>query len=76
MIQHELTQLGFTEEESKVYLAALELGGSYASGIAKKAGVPRVNCYHTLDKLVRKGVMSTFIKNPVLRGAGGHQEHL
>jgi len=59
----ELEDLGLTEEESKVYLALLELGNSYVSAIAKKAGVHRVSCYHTLGNLVSKGLVSTFTKN-------------
>ena len=59
----DLEDLGLTEEEAKVYMAVLELGGSYVSAIAKKAGVHRVSCYHTLDNLVKKGIVSTFTKN-------------
>ncbi|EKD48276.1 MAG: transcriptional regulator TrmB [uncultured bacterium] len=59
----DLEDLGLTEEESKVYLALLELGSSYVSVIAKKAGVHRVSCYHTLGNLVDKGLVSTFTKN-------------
>ncbi len=61
----DLEELGLTEEEAKVYLAVLELGGSYVSVIAKKAGVHRVGCYHTLGNLVKKGVVSTFTKNNI-----------
>lgn len=59
----DLEDLGLSEEEAKVYMALLELGSSYVSSIAKKAGVHRVNCYHTLGNLVRKGVVSSFTKN-------------
>lgn len=59
----ELVDLGLSEEESKVYLATLELGGSYVSTIAKKAGVNRVACYHTLDNLLSKQLISTIKKN-------------
>lgn len=60
-----LEELGFTKEEAKVYLALLELGSAYVSTIAKKANIHRVSCYHTLDKLVRRGVVSTFERNNV-----------
>lgn len=63
MLISDLEQLGLSEEEAKVYLAVLELGGSYVSAIAKKAGVHRVGCYHTLDNLVRKGVVSSLTKD-------------
>jgi len=58
-----LTELGLTEEEAKVYLAVLELGGSYVSTIAKKANVNRVACYHTLDNLVKKDLIAIVTKN-------------
>lgn len=64
MIQ-ELTELGLSEEEAKVYLAALELGGSYVSTIAAKAGIQRVNCYYLLDKLIQKGLVKCFEKGKI-----------
>lgn len=62
----ELTNLGLTEEESKVYLGTLELGGSYASNIARKSGVNRATCYHTLNNLIQKGLVSSYTKGKVL----------
>lgn len=63
MIASDLEELGLSQEEAKVYLAVLELGGGFVSTIAKKAVVPRVNCYHTLGNLVKKGVVSNLMKN-------------
>lgn len=54
----QLIELGLYEDEAKVYLACLELGGGYVSAIAKRAQVHRVTCYHTLDNLVKKGLLS------------------
>ncbi len=65
ILSTKLQELGFTKEEARIYLALLELGSAYVSSIAKKAGVHRVSCYHTLDKLVRRGVVSSFEKNKV-----------
>ena len=65
MLVSDLEQLGLSEEEAKVYLAVLELGGSYVSAIAKKAGIHRVSCYHTLDNLKKKGVISSFTKDNI-----------
>ena len=65
MLVSDLEMLGLSEEEAKIYLAVLELGGSYVSAIAKKAGVHRVSCYHTLGNLVKKGVLSSFTKNNI-----------
>src|SRR3989338_10928687 len=61
----ELQELGFTKKEASVYLATLELGASAASIIARKAGIDRVNCYHLLENLMRKGFVSSFVKSHV-----------
>lgn len=53
-----LLDLGLYEDEAKVYLACLELGGGYVSSIAKRARVHRVTCYHTLENLIKKGLVS------------------
>lgn len=61
----ELIKIGLTSEEAKVYLACLEINGGPASVIAKKAGVHRVSCYHTLEKLLSKQLLSQYNKNGV-----------
>lgn len=63
---NELVELGLSTEEAKIYLAILELGGSYASNIAKKAGVNRATCYHTLNNLKQKGLLNSYIKGKTL----------
>lgn len=62
----DLINLGLSPEEAKVYLAILELGGSYASNIARKAGINRATCYHTLDNLKQKGLLNSYTKGKVL----------
>lgn len=61
----ELTHLGLSEEEAKVYLACLEVNGGPVSVIARKAGVHRVGCYHTLENLLSKKLLSQFNRNGV-----------
>ena len=73
---NELIQLGLTPEEAKVYLATLELGGSYASNIARKAGLNRASCYHTLNNLKKKGLLSSFNKGKILWFNAEHPEKL
>ena len=63
MLSTDLMELGLSKKEADVYLAILELGGSYVSLIAKKAGINRVACYHTLGSLVRMGVVSSYTQN-------------
>ncbi|PJC36739.1 hypothetical protein CO046_04150 [Candidatus Peregrinibacteria bacterium CG_4_9_14_0_2_um_filter_53_11] len=53
-----LSELGLPLKEAKVYLAVLELGGAPVREVAKKAGVDRVNCYHLLDNLTEKQLVS------------------
>lgn len=61
----ELQKLGLSPEETKVYLACLEMNGGPVSVIARKAGVHRVSCYHTLENLRRKQLLSMFTKNGI-----------
>ncbi|MCX6733363.1 MAG: hypothetical protein NTX63_00960 [Candidatus Peregrinibacteria bacterium] len=61
----ELMQLGLTDEEARVYLACVEIGGGPVSIVAKRAKVHRVSCYHTLENLEKKGFLSQFNKNGV-----------
>ena len=61
----DLLDFGLTNEEARVYIGILELGGSYVSAIAKKAGVHRVVCYKILEGLVTKGLVNRFTKNNV-----------
>lgn len=60
-----LTELGFSEEESQIYLALLELGGAAASNVARKTGIPRVNCYYLLGELKKRGLVSEVVRNKI-----------
>lgn len=52
-----LQKLGFSPNESKVYLAALETGAAGAQEIALKAGVKRTTGYSVLTYLVNRGIV-------------------
>jgi|CXWL01.1.fsa_nt_gi sugar-specific transcriptional regulator TrmB len=67
MANLDLEQLGLNAEESQVYLALLELGSNVVSVIAKKAKISRVNCYHILDKLTQKGLVTSFTQDKIKR---------
>jgi len=59
-----LKKMGFSENETKVYLASLETGLSSAQAIAKKAGVRRTTAYSVLSYLVNRGVVAkTLVRN-------------
>jgi len=58
VLASKLTEIGFSEDEAKIYLALLELGGAYASNIARKTQINRVNVYYILNELKKRGIVS------------------
>ncbi|MFA4872468.1 MAG: helix-turn-helix domain-containing protein [Patescibacteria group bacterium] len=58
-IENILKNMGFSENEAKVYLASLEAGVSSAQDIAKKAKIKRTTAYSVLSDLMRKGFVHT-----------------
>ncbi|MBT4384988.1 hypothetical protein HOD30_04555 [Candidatus Peregrinibacteria bacterium] len=60
-----LIGIGLTEKETSVYLAALEIGESTASDIAQRAKLNRVSTYDILEKLMKRGFISAYIKNRI-----------
>ena len=50
-----LQDIGFSEEEAKIYLAGLKLGTAKVSEIAKEAEIPRTSVYNYLKKLIESG---------------------
>lgn len=63
MLKSDLQHLGLSKDETNVYLTVVELGGAFASSIARRAKVPRVNCYHILDKLKKKQLITSYTKD-------------
>lgn len=57
-LDKELTGLGLSPKEAKVYLALLELGTASAQAIARRAGIVRPTTYVILETLARKGLAS------------------
>ncbi len=49
--------LGFSENETKIYLAALETGLTSAQNIADKAELKRTTVYSVLDALIKKNII-------------------
>ena len=62
MLKKELKNAGLSENESRVYLAALELGETNISRIAKKSGIKRTTTYLVIDTLRSKGLINTYKK--------------
>lgn len=58
MFEELLTQNGFSKNESKVYLAALELGEAPLARIASKAKLQRSTVYSLVDEMKKRGLLS------------------
>jgi len=59
----ELKEAGLTDNESKVYLALIDLGPSLAGQIARKTGMHRRTVYDTIEMLIEKGLIGYIQKN-------------
>ena len=57
-----LKEFGLTSNESKTYLAALELGQTTVQELGKKAKIKRTTVYTTLEGLKQKGELKRGIK--------------
>jgi len=55
-----LQSLGLDETTQKVYLVLLRRADATASQIARAAGVNRTSCYHILENLHEKGLISVY----------------
>ncbi len=53
-----LTQLGLSENEARVYLAALSLGPTTALKISRQSGIKRSTVYANLSSLTDKGLIN------------------
>ncbi len=62
MLKNLLSGLNFSEKESLVYLALLEVGSGKAQEIAKKTGLNRTTVYDIFETLMQKGLVSKFKK--------------
>ena len=54
---NELTRIGFTEYEAKVYLALLEEHPATGYQLSKSAGIPRSMVYEALGRLECRGAV-------------------
>ncbi len=57
-----LRSLGFSDKESKVYIASLKLGSAPIQKIAKLATVNRATTYVVVQGFMNKGLMSSYTK--------------
>lgn len=66
MLEKIIENFNFEEKEAKIYLAALELGKSRVSEIAKKAGLNRITTYEILKRLRQRGLSTSMTYKNVL----------
>ncbi len=59
----ELKLAGLTENETKVYLALVDLGPSLAGRISRKTGLHRRTVYDVTETLIQKGLIAYIIEN-------------
>lgn len=62
MLKKLFSELNFSEKESQIYLALLEIGSAKAQEIAKKTGLNRTTVYDICDVLMQKGLVSKYKK--------------
>lgn len=57
-----LRKIGFSDKESRIYIALLGLESATPNEIAKKADINRTSAYDVLEILLKRGVVSKFRK--------------
>lgn len=72
----ELKKIGLSENEAKVYLALLELGGSTAQQVAQKTELKRPTTYVQFDSLMKRGLVTSFEKGIKTLFRAEDPEHL
>jgi len=58
-------ELGFTERETKVYLALLDLGETKMGPLAAKTRLQPSKIYQTLEKLIDRGLVTFVLKSKI-----------
>lgn len=62
MLEKLLKQLNFSEKETSVYLALVELGSAKAKDLSRKSDLNRTTVYDICDQLLQKGLISKYKK--------------
>lgn len=57
-----LREIGFSNNEIKVYMALLRIGSASATEITRKSGIHRANVYDSLEKLMERGLVSNIVR--------------
>lgn len=64
-VQNILLECGLTKNETKVYLALLDIGISTSGPIIKKTGIHTSKVYDALDRLMEKGLVTYVVKENI-----------
>lgn len=60
-----LEKIGLSENEAKIYLAALSMGPASASAIAEQTRIKRPTTYLALENLIKQGLVSETLQNKI-----------
>jgi predicted transcriptional regulator len=72
----DLSKIGLTEGEIKIYDALLELGETTRTRLAKKSGISPSKIYDVINRLVEKGIVSVVKKHGVLHFHAANPDRL
>ena len=65
MFEENLSKLGFSPSEIKIYLHLIQTGSGYPKKISAETKINRTNVYEALDRLIVKGVISYILKDNI-----------
>ncbi len=75
-IKQILNYFGFSENESRVYIAIIKMGESPISQIARSAHLNRITTHHIVDRLEDRGLAVCFKKDKIKMARGLHPNAL
>jgi len=76
MEEDALLNAGLTKGETRVYLTLLKIGESTVGPIAKNADVSLSKIYEILQNLIKKGIVSSIVKNNVKYFSASNPERI
>lgn len=72
----ELTKIGLSDGEIKVYKALLELGECTKTILAKTSGIAPSNIYDVTNRLIEKGLVSKVERNGIAHFSAANPRHI
>ena len=65
MLKETLLKIGLSEKEADIFILIIKSGEITASELSKKGKESRTHTYDTIDKLIKKGLITYVIKNNI-----------